>query len=216
MSIAETIVAVMGDIHAVEKNGFNAHFKFKYQSWDDVLPAVKTACVQHHLAIVPSVQSVVRTEGKVTVSVDYHLITGDQSMVVSFAGESLAPEKDDKAIQKAITSATKFFYLKTFMIPIEGEEDPDGASPKTSPNMVTQEDANTALRNKGWALFTKFGGNADQFKALERSLKGTMAVGAFLCQAIEEEGCDSLQSVYDYAISAFAIQNPFTIGGQAS
>jgi hypothetical protein len=215
MSLALAIVAVMGDIVAVEKNGLNTHFKFKYQAWDDVLPAVKSACVTHGLAIVPEVKDVVRGDKKVTVMMNYHLLSGDQSMVVSYAGEAL--DNDDKAIQKAITSATKYFYLKTFMIPIAGEDDPDNKTSSVNPNEITAEDATAALRNKGWALFQGVGGTDKQFKQLEVKLKTFTPVGNFLVTAIQENGCSDLQQVYDYAISAFKIDTPFIItGGTAS
>lgn len=214
MSLALAIVAVMGDIVAVEKNGLNTHFKFKYQAWDDVLPAVKSACVTHGLAIIPEVKDVLRDGKKVTVMMNYHLLAGDQSMVVSYAGEAL--DNDDKAIQKAITSATKYFYLKTFMIPIAGEEDPDDKTASTSPNQIKVEDAAVALRNRGWELFSNIGGNDKQFKQLEFKIKDFVPVGNFLVTAIHENGCADLQQVYDYAISAFKIDTPFIIGGNPS
>lgn len=213
MSLTLAIVAVMGDIHAVEKNGLNTHFKFKYQAWDDVLPAVKAACVTHGLAIVPEVKDVLRDGKKVTVMMNYHLLAGDQSMVVSYAGEAL--DNDDKAIQKAITSATKYFYLKTFMIPISGEEDPDGSASKVKPNEVTAQDAARALKKKAADRWTQLGGTREQWTQLAESMKsaGTvMSVESFVMDTFSE-GVNDLQGIYDYATSAFRIETPFSIGG---
>jgi hypothetical protein len=215
MSLASSIVAVMGAIHAVEKNGLNTHFKFKYQAWDDVLPAVKIACVEHNLAVVPEVKDVLRDGKKVTVLMNYHLLSGDSSMVVSYAGEAL--DNDDKAIQKAITSATKYFYLKTFMIPIEGEEDPDGSAAKSAPNAVSVDDARRLLIQKSKDHWKRLGGSVTQWDQLVKSLQeveGPKCVD--FVQTCVSEGVDSLQGIYDYATSFFKIDKPFSIGGSAS
>ena len=217
MSLTTAIVAVMGSIHAVEKNGLNTHFKFKYQAWDDVLPAVKIACVEHGLAVVPEVKDVIRDGKKVTVLMNYHLLSGSESMVVSYAGEAL--DNDDKAIQKAITSATKYFYLKTFMIPIEGEEDPDGSASIATPNVVTTETADHALVKKAADRWKQLGGKKEQWMQLEaemeKSKKATMSIASFVMDTFQE-GVTDLQGIYDYASSAFDIATPFTIGGSAS
>lgn len=214
MSLTATIVAVMGSIHAVEKNGLNTHFKFKYQAWDDVLPAVKVACVEHGLAVVPEVKEVVRDGKKVTVLMNYHLLSKDSSMMVSYAGEAL--DNDDKAIQKAITSATKYFYLKTFMIPIEGEEDPDGSVSIAKPNVITAETADHALVKKAADRWKQLGGKKEQWMQLEaemeKSKKATMSIASFVMDTFSE-GVTDLQGIYDYASSAFDIATPFTIGG---
>ncbi len=36
MRLAQKVLKVSQAIGCVEKNGLNAHFKFKYQAWDDV------------------------------------------------------------------------------------------------------------------------------------------------------------------------------------
>lgn len=217
MSLTTAIVAVMGSIHAVEKNGLNTHFKFKYQAWDDVLPAVKMACVEHGLAVIPEVKEVIRGDKKVTVLMNYHLLSGSESMVVSYAGEAL--DNDDKAIQKAITSATKYFYLKTFMIPIEGEEDPDGSASIAKPNAVTSNDAANALLKKAADRWKQLGGNKDQWMQLdanmEKSKKANPGIASFVMDTFQE-GVNDLQGIYDYAASAFDIETPFIIGGSAS
>ena len=130
MTVAEAILKVSFSVGKIEKNG-EASFgsKYKYQKWDDVLPEVRNACILHNLTIVPNVTQVVPGEKKVIVMINYVLICGDDRQEFGFAGESL--NGDDKAIQKAITSATKYFFLKTFMIPCEGDIDPDGVEGAT-------------------------------------------------------------------------------------
>jgi len=131
-SVAGAILKVSFSVGKITKNGTNDHFKFKYQAWDDVLPEVRNACVEHGLTVVPNVTQIITGVKKVTVMVNFILLCGDDRLEVGFAGE--ANDNDDKAIQKAITSATKYFFLKTFMIPCQGDVDPDGLGedkPKT-------------------------------------------------------------------------------------
>lgn len=127
--VAAKISEVSRLVGHVEKGGFNAHFKFAYQAWDDVLPAVKNACVIVGLVIAPNITDVIRSDGYVTVLTRFDCIcteTGD-TLSFTFAGES--KQTDDKSIQKAMTSATKYLYLKLFQISVHGETDPDGAAP---------------------------------------------------------------------------------------
>lgn len=136
--ISEAILKVSFSVGHIEKLG-KAEFgqtKYKFQAWDDVVPAVRDACVEHGLTIIPNIREIQRSLTvyndqygkekqipKVTVLMRFTLMSGDESLEFSFMGESL--DTDDKSIQKAATSATKYFFLKTFMIPIDGEVDPD-------------------------------------------------------------------------------------------
>lgn len=132
--ISDAILKVSFSVGKIEKNGKNQHFNFKYQAWDDVLPEVRNACIAHDLTIIPSVVSVTHVKTawdsdskpneKVIVLVNFTLLKDEESLTFQFAGEAL--NNDDKSIQKAITSATKYFFLKTFMIPCQGDTDPDG------------------------------------------------------------------------------------------
>ena len=148
--IAEAILKVSFSVGHVEKGGTNEHFKFKFQAWDDVLPAVRNACVEHGLTVVPSIVDVSKHVTtyqdkygekqipKVTVQMSFTLMTGDETLVFDYFGESL--DTDDKAIQKAATSATKYFFLKTFMIPVEGEVDPDEEKGVMTPDPRTAKE----------------------------------------------------------------------------
>jgi len=138
-TIAKKILEVSRLVGRVEKNGVNSAQGFKYQAWEDVLPAVRNACIEVGLLIVESCDKVQRTThaiidkaGKeatrmmITVDCSFTFIDpdNDSKIYVNWPGESDA--RDDKAIQKAITSATKYCYLKMFQIPIKGDIDPDG------------------------------------------------------------------------------------------
>lgn len=142
-SMHNKIIAAMQKVGVIEKNGENKHFKFKYQAWDDVLPVMKSAFMDAGLVFEPSITNATyiktrTSEGHETLSralVQMRFIvkdaeTGQVLTDASWYGES--GTADDKAIQKAATSATKYFLLKYLMIP-SNDADPDGDGPIATP-----------------------------------------------------------------------------------
>ena len=183
--VATKISDVSRLVGNVPKEGYNSHFKFSYQAWDDVLPAVRNACVEVGLIIVPNIVSVERGGGTTTVNTLFQLIDTDSGQVLEqhFAGE--AKGTDDKAIQKAMTSSTKYAYLKMFQIPVAGDVDPDGEAPKAeagpvkTPSPVTQD----AAPQINWVErgIAAFGGDKDAWDAWTQSAtKDKVAWGVIL------------------------------------
>lgn len=144
-TIARKILKVSQEIGHIDKDGFNAHFKFKYQAWDDVLPAIRQACVKVGLTVVPSFDLVGDPGDRVYVRGTFTIMDADDPtatpITMTWVGESLG--KDDKGVQKAITSATKYAYLKLFMIPCAETVDPDAETPQK--RMQTAKQAAPAL-----------------------------------------------------------------------
>ena len=129
MKLAAKIMTAAQIIGKIEKNGVNQHFKFKYQAWDDVVPAVRDACATVGIALVPSMRLIASENGHslVSVSVTVCDAESDETYVVESCGE--AKGNDDKGLQKAYTSAYKYLLLKLFLIPVHGDDDPDGTTP---------------------------------------------------------------------------------------
>lgn len=172
MTVYESILEVCASIGTIGKNGENTHFKFKYQAWDDVLPAVRAACVQHKLTIMPNVTAVERDGKKVQVWIQFHFFCGDSTAVSTYIGESL--DNDDKALQKAITSATKYFYLKTFMIPCSDDTDNDGdgaPKPKTKPKAGDETARADTIKRVATHLAKTLGFTQEEYKKMEADFK---------------------------------------------
>lgn len=184
MKIAEAILKVSFSVGHVEKNGETTFgSKYRYQKWDDVLPAVRDACVTHGLAIAVSAGMPVhiKTEStdkpicKVQVPIGLTLMTDEEMHRFDFCGECL--DIDDKAVQKAITNAVKYWMLKTFMIPCEGVEDNDAIGPEVKQNKTQRATAsNTAaddvaqvIRQMG-VVFKTWGGTKSQYDQAKADL----------------------------------------------
>lgn len=145
MSIApnKTIYQRIADASAlighIEKDGFNAHFKFKYQAWDDVVPALQSACIESGLWLIPSMELVSHENGHAIVKLELTVV--DQAtaerIAVQWFGE--AKGTDDKGIQKAATSAYKYLALKLFQIPTTGVvDDPDAGNGQSKVKPIEQ------------------------------------------------------------------------------
>lgn len=123
MSIYAKLAEASKLIGHIDKNGTNQHFKFKYQAWDDVLPAVRDALSQVGLWMMPSIESATFDNGRVVVAMRIVIANDKESLETTWYGE--AQDRDDKAIQKAATSAFKYFLLKGLMIPCKDDDDTD-------------------------------------------------------------------------------------------
>lgn len=139
-TLAAKILQVSKIIGKIEKaKSPTGGVNFAYQGWDAVMPAVRNACMDVGISLVPSftLLSADREEknGKLWtfIYVSMSLLIKDaetgEELTMTFVGESAGV--DDKGVQKAITSATKYAYLKLFQIPTvdDAKDDPDGHAP---------------------------------------------------------------------------------------
>jgi hypothetical protein len=205
LSLAAKVLAVSRSIGAVEKNGLNAHFKFKYQAWDDVLPAVRNACVEHGVQITPTVLDARNDNGHVLVHMMFIVKDADSDQVDEFAWFGESKGSDDKGIQKAITSCTKYALLKYLMIPIVDDTDTDAhgpakpaAKPAAKPTEVTVEDARAVLRKKVQADWHEIGGTAEDFAWLKSIVPKSLSIFDLVNAAINDEGCTTVDDVRLY------------------
>lgn len=140
------INAVIANIDAVEKLGKNTHFGFQYQKWDDIQPAVAQALTSVGLVITSQPTDIRYYEAlsskgqpfmKAVVTMEFTLrYKLCEPIVRIWWGE--ANDQDDKTIQKAITSATKYFLQKTFWISSKDSIDPDDDGPAQSVQRTTE------------------------------------------------------------------------------
>ena len=201
LTLAAKVLAVSRSIGAVEKNGLNQHFKFKFQAWDDVLPAVRNACVEHGVQITPTVRNVTHDGQHVLVEMAFTVrdTESDQRDEFTWFGESKG--NDDKGIQKAITSCTKYALLKYLMIPIVDDTDTDAYGPAKpaakppAPTKVTLEDARTVMRNTVKSNWQEMGGTNSQFTQLrELAVAKNADIFELLHHALAE-GCLGIEEI---------------------
>jgi hypothetical protein len=223
MRLASKVLKVSQSIGCVEKNGLNAHFKFKYQAWDDVLPAVRNACIENGVQITPTVLDARHDNGHVIVHMMFLVKDVDSDQVDEFAWFGEAKGNDDKGIQKAITSCTKYALLKYFMIPIVDDLDPDGDAPKKAkeePTNVDLPSARSVFTRKVYNDWISIGGTLSQFEQLKTklaSIKFPTKATDLLYHAMGDEGCFTVEEVHRWIASTHKeLTNPFKLEDNAS
>jgi hypothetical protein len=132
------IPKVIGEVAAVGKNHRNEQQNYKFRSIDDVYNAINKALAKHEITIAPR-YSILENEVKTTAKEDKYgkretltrqvvilgqydvSATDGSTVVVTTIGE--ANDTSDKAFNKAMTAAYKYFMFQTFVIPTEEEKD---------------------------------------------------------------------------------------------
>ena len=130
-----TVSAVQAALaaHGISKTQKNAHGNYLFRGIDDVLNTLAPILADNNLLIIPSVTStevkdVKTSTGKpsrlAVVGVDYHLYDQHGDSITHHAvGEAM--DNSDKAINKAMTAAYKYFLFQAFCIPVKGTDDAD-------------------------------------------------------------------------------------------
>lgn len=134
--IHTALAAIMADVDPIAKGRENKGQGFKFRGVDDVYNALHPILTKHGVVCVPEVIDRTHTTRKssnggdlmcVTLRVKFTLIAPDGSCVAGVMdGEAM--DSGDKATSKAASIALKYFLFQTFLIPTEGDNDPDANS----------------------------------------------------------------------------------------
>lgn len=136
-NIAGKLVKVMGELKRVAKNGRNEFHKYDYVTEADIMDAVREQLVKNNVAFTTSVEFT-NKEGDITSVMTRHMfIDADSGEIIEVKGFSHGQDKGDKAAAKAITSATKYALMKTFMISTGDDIEATDAEGKSTGNKVS-------------------------------------------------------------------------------
>ena len=129
--LAEKIAKANKDIGAIAKDGNNNFQRYSFQSEAAIKAAVQRVISDNKFAIVPSFEIIDREQQStqkggvnnlVYVLGTFTITDGIETMVGSMPGAG--SDTGEKAVQKACTSAQKYFYKQLFNI-TDKDEDPD-------------------------------------------------------------------------------------------
>jgi len=114
--LALKVIQIMGALQRLPKNGFNELSQYHYVQEADVTDQLRGLMTQAHLVLFSQVESVSRENDLTTTWMTFTLIDADsgETHVARWPGQG--HDRSDKGIAKAITAATKYFLLKTFML----------------------------------------------------------------------------------------------------
>jgi len=137
------ILAVMGDVSHVGKDGFNKFQNYSYTSEYGILAVIRASMIEHGLVIIPDVLScdalqVADTKAGqpqwiTTVRVRYTFVDVDsgEKHVANFYGSGI--DSGDKGYYKALTGANKYMFLKAFQLPSGDDPEKDEQKAGTTP-----------------------------------------------------------------------------------
>lgn len=139
-TLAAKLAEAMATIGPVNKDGRNSFQNYQFQSEAAIKTAVKKAISAVGIVIIPEYEVINQDDkksekGKMSHFVDvmgtFTITDGIDSITGSMPGSG--QDTGDKAMQKACTSAQKYFYKQLFNI-TDQDEDPDGdnSEPMTS------------------------------------------------------------------------------------
>ena len=142
-TLARKIADISAALGAIAKDGINKEQKYAFIAYAAVAGKLRTIQAEHGVAVFPHVEDYtkdeVRSKGGL---VGYHYVLKMKFRVVnaddmndfmeqSWLGE--ATDYGDKGINKAETSATKYFYMRLYNISEKGETEADNNTPEQFP-----------------------------------------------------------------------------------
>ena len=164
MTVYEAINEVSRRVGSLAKEGFNSHQKYNFRGIDQLVTAVQPILNEVGLVILPRVisfnsvdrQTDKNTQRWCTVEVRYTLFgpNGDHVDTI-MVGE--AADVADKAMNKALSNAAKYFYFQTFWFGVGGMDDGDfdhpvaNNVPQPQPQPRSQQQATSSRPSAGAA-----------------------------------------------------------------
>ena len=143
-NLRQKLLAIAAAVGRLPKSGYNQHFRYNYVLESDVLQAVRDAAIKEGVVIrvddmrLMDSRETSRGNRIVQLLVCFRIEDADSADVIDIPWFAEALDNEDKGIQKAVTSAYKYFLLKTFFV--STGDDPDGSAeqepePKAEPKV---------------------------------------------------------------------------------
>ncbi len=134
-NIAAKLVKILATVEKVKKTGYNSHQKYHYATEADILDAIRQGLIENQVFITESskvvgVMPIENAEGKksflTTVETQHTFLDADSGESITVTSSGQGHDNQDKGVYKAITGATKYFYLKNFMVSTGDDPEADG------------------------------------------------------------------------------------------
>lgn len=149
-SLVRKLAEVMAVVHRVPKNGYNSFQNYKYVMEADLSDAVRKELADRGVMVIPELVSHTRNEetfvDTVVMKFTFHDANTDETLSVTMPGTG--HDKMDKACFKAITGATKYFLMKTFLIPTGDDPEADTRTDKEADTKAAKEVKQRKLREQ--------------------------------------------------------------------
>lgn len=218
-ALAAAVCRCYAEIGAVAKDGENSHFKYKFASAEAIFAPTRAAMAVNGLCLLPMLIGIRNepADKQTFYSVEWQFLlieaTTGYTAVLPFTSEAL--DGQDKGINKALTSALKYFLRAVFLIPMEAADDPD-ASPEGSrppkeskPKEPVQPSRGKPGESAGQRLRRLLGeASAAQFEA--RALEGKVSWSKVAGSVDDDAPASAFFDALEKAIAEKTPQTPET------
>lgn len=137
MNLMMKLLAIKESVSGLTKDATNVHQKFDYVSSSNVLNAVRDKMNEHKVLLLPAVleakiqmlKNQMLTE--LTMEMTFMDVESEETLVTKWYAQGA--DLGEKGVGKALTYAEKYFILKFFNIPTDGDDPDRGQKPKQLP-----------------------------------------------------------------------------------
>lgn len=117
VSLVKKLAAVSATLGYVPKNGYNAHHKYHYVTEADLVSAVREKLAERNVFVFPKFKLLSKVGDIATVEATFTFVDGDSGETYEAVSLGEGQDKSDKGVFKAMTGATKYALMKTFLMP---------------------------------------------------------------------------------------------------
>ena len=145
-NLGPKLVKVLESVDKVKKTGFNSHQNYHYATEADILDAIREGLIANKVFIsesseITDVTPITNKDGKTSfitsVKTTHTFIDAESGETHSVTSTGQGHDAQDKGVYKAITGATKYFYMKNFMVSTGDDPEADGSKTnKPSPQQA--------------------------------------------------------------------------------
>lgn len=162
-SLHRKLAEVAATIGHIPKRGRNEYLKYDYAMEADIVDAVRGGLAERHVMLLPQILDVQREGTLTTLIMRYTFVDGDSGETFSCQWAGTGDDKGDKGAYKAITGATKYFLLKTFLMPTGDDPEADAETDKRAAKSGTPPATfkSAKERDEWWGSRPKAGNGAD-------------------------------------------------------
>lgn len=126
------LVAVLGEVDRIPKNGRNEHFKYDYVMEADLVDHIRPLLVKYGLLMLPSVEEATQNGNLSTVRMRFRFVDAETGDFEDIFFDGQGQDTGDKGYYKAYTGAGKYVLMKTFLVATgdDPERDEDSGNGK--------------------------------------------------------------------------------------
>lgn len=169
-SLYKKIVNVMKEMDWIKKTGFNNFHKYNFVEEAQVVNTCRKAMIEQGLVLFNDVTDYEINGDIVVGTVRFTLCDADTGESVSTSMVAEGMDKGDKKFPKLMASATKYYLMKTFLIPTGDDPEADATTDQSAYGQRQQQGQNQQQGQSGRAAGESMGSAAKPITPKQKEL----------------------------------------------